>query len=312
MRGLGRLFVLSVLVLPACSDDDATLGADGSTTAESDGAGSTSTGDATVSASSTTTTTATTTTTTDEGETEEDGGYEGDGGEATGCAFTCPTPTPNPGGPVNCPHFNFSCPEGSKCAVWANDGGPIPNAYRCSPVEPEPHLVGESCEWEGSVVSSIDTCESGSHCWGPAQHMELAVCRQICGANPDGPNCPDGTACVSVGLLPLCLDQCDPLQVDACGDYEACQPANGSFACSPVVAEEPAPPGDPCAFDVQCTPGTVCIDADELAGCFGDPGCCVELCEVGDPDGCPDPDSCAPFPGAPPISAYEGVGVCAY
>jgi hypothetical protein len=161
------------------------------------------------------------------------------------------------------------------------------------------------------MISGIDNCEEGAHCWGPPGDFVNTRCRPICGFDPLAPICPTGTYCVGIGALPLCLDECDPLAPD-CGVNEACTLANGGFACTPVISFELAPPGDPCEFDVECMPGTVCVDETELSSCFGGPGCCAQLCDLDAADPCPDPDSCVPLPGAPPIDNFAGVGICGW
>ena len=296
--------ILASIMLVACSDDDASLAAEDGSTSEVAGSTSTSTSAATTSTSSTSSTTSTT------GDDSDDGGYEGDGGDETGCAFTCPVPNPNPNG-IGCSFFVNNCLPDEKCGAWSNDGGPIPNSTRCVPVAPSPREVGQSCIWEGSMVSGVDTCVEGAHCWGGPDDLVTSRCRAICGFDPDEPVCAAGTRCVSIGALPLCLDECDPLASD-CGFNEACTVANGGFACTPAISFDLGPPGDPCEFDVECMPGTICVDEDELSSCFGGPGCCAELCDLNAVDPCPDADSCTPIPGAPPIAAFENVGICGW
>jgi hypothetical protein len=196
--------------------------------------------------------------------------------------------------------------------AWANDGGYIPNAFRCSPVDPTPAGVGDQCYVEGSAVSGVDNCEVGAACWDVNYNTNEGFCHRICGAVPDEPICPDGQICNSIGALHLCVDTCDPLESATCQDGTACQPANAGFGCmaSPFPQGGNAIGGG-CISDHACEPGAICVDKDLVPDCGYD-GCCAELCDMGPPPyGCSQEDTnCWAIPDAPDLPSYQDVGVC--
>jgi len=246
----------------------------------------------------------------------DDAGYEEDDG-GDGCSFTCPEPpAPPPSGGV-CGLATQNCPEDDKCMPWANDGGSLWNAVRCSPIERNPNGVGEPCTVDGSGVSGLDDCDLGLQCFNVDPETNEGVCAQICGAIDGAPICPQGTSCATYGAARVCLEPCDPL-AQACPLAHACYPA-GTF----VGPGEPPPPfftcervagsGEPLmpceVFQSGCDGGSVCFDAQALP-CPSSIGCCTELCDLMGMDDCPEGLTCTPYLDPAPNALLEGVGVC--
>ena len=248
----------------------------------------------------------------------DDGGYEEDDG-GDGCSFTCPDP-PGPSTPPGgvCGLATQNCPEGEKCMPWANDGGSLWNAVRCSPVENNPNGVGEPCTVDGSGVSGLDDCDLGLQCFNVDPDTNEGTCAQICGAIDGAPICPEDTFCATYAAARVCLAACDPLGFECPIGY-ACYPA-GTF----VGPDEPLPPFftcervvaaaeslEPCEiFHGACQGGSLCFESEALPCNRGYAGCCTELCTLQGMDECPDGLTCTPYLDPAPNALLEGVGVC--
>lgn len=234
----------------------------------------------------------------DDGSEAEAGAYEEDSG--TGCAFTCPglPGGGGGGGSVECDLWSQDCPDGEKCMAWANDGGDQWNAARCSPLDPNPTLLGEACTVEGSGFSGIDNCDVGLMCWN-VDADNTGVCAALCTGAEANPSCPGALQCGAITeVLSLCVDGCDPLAQD-CDDGEACAPELSGFFCAPAG---PAQPGEACAVD-GCAAGSVCIDGAAALDC-SDLACCASYCDPTAPV-CPQGATCVALDDAPEF------GVCA-
>lgn len=308
---LRQIFTLGLVVaLPACSSVVELDDAEGSTDDAAD-ASSTS-GDGTT--TSVPTTDPVPTTGTPDPDPDPDpttGGGDEPSDETDGCNFLGCGGTDSPQ-PVECNVFEQDCQEGEKCMPWANDGGNAWNATRCVPIAPDAGGLYESCTVEGSGVSGIDTCELGMICWNVDERLQ-GECYGMCGGAENAPTCEDANATCSVGgdsILPLCVPNCDPLDIEPCSPGEACYPLDSTFVCAPD-ASGPKLGGtfEPCEFVNACDPGLFCGSADAVAACEGS-GCCTPYCDLSDPL-CPDPTVCVPFFAegkVPP--GYENVGAC--
>jgi len=234
----------------------------------------------------------------------------------------CPDPPPHCDPPsLECDVFAQDCPVGEKCMPWANDGGDMWNATRCSPVVPDPGDPGEPCLVEGSSVSGIDSCDLGSMCWGVDDETLTGTCVAMCTGTIEAPICEEeGTVCaISNGeVLAVCLLACDPLAQD-CPVGEGCYPVQDEWVCSPDGSEGSGY-GAPCEFINACVPGLVCLDSSMVPpgeACEGAAGCCTEICDVADPagdmqcTGAPGGQVCEPWydDGRAP-AGLEDVGVC--
>lgn len=208
--------------------------------------------------------------------------------------------TPDGGGQTfECDVIAQDCPVGEKCSPWANDGGAVWNATRCSPIDPEPDPLGAPCTVEGAAVSGIDSCERGAQCWAVDPRTLEGVCVAMCGGDSSDPVCDDPeTTCVIAngGAIALCLPSCDPLLQD-CAEALACtsSPGDGGFACMPLGGV-PVVDGDACEHLNVCAAGSVCAIAEAVPDCVGAWGCCTPYCDLTVPGSCTAPGTqCVPW-----------------
>jgi hypothetical protein len=222
-----------------------------------------------------------------------------------------------------CDIFAQDCPEGEKCMPWANDGGTVWNATRCSPIDDNPGQPGDECTVEGSGTSGIDTCDLGSMCWDVDGKTNVGTCVAMCTGDEANPICEDpATSCAIAndGAIVLCLLSCDPILQD-CAEGQACYPIQDAWSCAPDASGEAGIYGDACEYINACDPGFICVDASAVpAGevCSGAGGCCTGVCDTSDPmgddqcEGVAGGQTCQPWyeeGNEPP--GYEDVGVCA-
>lgn len=196
---------------------------------------------------------------------------------------------------------------------WANDGGGIWNATRCSPVEPNPGQVGDACTVQGSGVSGLDSCDVGVMCFDVDPETNEGVCVEICGGSEANPTCqtPDTTCTISNGSsLVLCQAICNPL-ANECADGEGCYFVTEASVCAPDASGNMGAAGDPCEFINACDDGLFCAGGAAVEGCDSF-GCCTSFCAVGDDSMCADGQSCVEFfpDGSTPASCLEGLGAC--
>jgi hypothetical protein len=175
---------------------------------------------------------------------------------------------------------------------WANDGGGSWNATRCSPLDPLPAGIGQTCTVEGSGVSGIDDCGVAAMCWAVDMTTLQGTCIAFCESSEANPVCADPSTTCSItneGVLALCLPLCDPLVQD-CGGSDECVPMNDAFICEPDASGDAGAYGDPCEFINVCDPGLFCANANAVPNCSGSSGCCSTFCNLDDAD----PDATCP------------------
>ncbi|MCB9700983.1 MAG: hypothetical protein H6711_03765 [Myxococcales bacterium] len=213
-----------------------------------------------------------------------------------------------------CDPWDQDCPEGYKCAAWADDGGNSWNATRCVPVVPEPKQVGESCSFPGSVLAGDDDCDLGLMCWNVDYETKIGTCMAFCGGSPDEPTCAEGSICLyalrGVGVA-LCMEFCDPLAQDCPGATDLCLPSGDEWICYLDASGDAGQFGDPCEYLTACDPGLMCVGAEIVPGCMAS-GCCSPFCDISAPNTCPGVGQvCLPWyeEGTAP-RGYENVGVC--
>ncbi|MEM7153814.1 MAG: hypothetical protein AAF799_13280 [Myxococcota bacterium] len=315
-RPFEGLVALGALVLAACGPTT-TLDDPGGASSSGDVADSGSTSNGSVPQPTTAATTSTpgtssmTTTGADSGPPGGDGYEDDDGG--TGCTFTCP-PQPPPsttgGGGGFCNLVDQNCPEGEKCMPWANDGGMIWNSIRCSPVADNPGQPGDPCTVEGSQWSGIDDCDVGMMCFGVDPKTNEGYCVSLCPGG-GGAQCETAQECeIQPGDLglPICVPSCDPTAPD-CGEGEGCFPGGSSFTCQPAAKMRLAV-GTPCADPNTCEAGSMCAFAGLDCGQAAGEGCCAQVCDIGQPDPCPDAQACLPWFGGAGAPQWAHVGYC--
>lgn len=281
---LGAALVTATMGLSACSTDS-----------KGDEAGTT-----TVADTESDTDTETTNTTQ-----EEDGPNDLDNGG--GSFYAGPEDETTAGGVPQCDPFLQDCNEGEKCVPWASSGGNF-DANKCVTVVGE-QAAGEACNYDGPVAST-DDCDGQSFCWS-ADEDGVGVCRAFCEGTADDPECAAEHSCLIAnnGSINLCIDTCDPLAPD-CPEDQVCAWAGSGFLC--VDSEGTGLLGEPCDQIADCGPGLICLTEEVLPACAGT-ACCVEFCNVDDPQPvCTlEGTACEPFypPGEAP-EGYENVGVC--
>lgn len=202
--------------------------------------------------------------------------------------------------PVDCSVILQDCPEeGEACRPWANDGGSFWNSTRCVPVDSDPGQAGAVCTVQGSGTSGIDSCDIGLMCWDVDADTLDGTCIELCSGTHEEPTCPGADdVCQSYndGVLPLCLQSCDPLR-DDCDTQDICVPApDESFAC--VANQYP-----------ECPSGTYSAPPDLIPGCIGDEPCCTPYCDTSGEATCERGLECVPY-SEDPNPAYPSLGVC--
>ncbi|MCX4240960.1 hypothetical protein [Paraliomyxa miuraensis] len=213
-----------------------------------------------------------------------------------------------------CSPWAQDCPNGEKCSPSSLGGGSVWDFWRCSEVPENPDAVGEPCMAEGSPTSGIDSCDFGAFCWEVDPKTLEGTCVALCTGSEDLPSCPGSETCLiaNEGILPLCLDSCDPLLQD-CGPDHACYPGESGFACLPAGFGGTGAPGDSCENLAACDHGNVCVEPESVPDCGSIAGCCTAVCSLGDPmPSCLPGQVCTPWFQAGMVPAgYEDVGVCA-
>jgi hypothetical protein len=232
---------------------------------------------------------------------------------ATGSSggFLAP-PDVGPNAPVECDVWEQDCPEGQKCAAWAEGGGSAWNALKCVPVTGD-QLPGEPCTAEGGGVSGLDDCVKGAMCWDVDARGQ-GTCVAQCVGSPESPQCAEpGFACpvAGDGVLALCFPECDPLAQD-CLDDDLCLPISGTYLCIIDASGDAGAAFDACEYVNVCDKGLLCLAPAAASECDqGAQGCCLPMCSIA--------DGGAACPGAgqeclavyePPPEGHEDVGYC--
>lgn len=241
----------------------------------------------------------------DDGAADDEGPLDDGGDDA---AFL---PEPDLGDQTDCSTWLQDCPLGEKCMPYADDGTSTWNATRCSRIDSAPRRRGEACDAENSGVSGIDNCGEGLMCWGVDSDGLDGNCVELCRGSEASPSCSGaGTTCIvsNGGVLPLCLERCDPL-LQNCDPGDGCYAIQMEMVCSPDASGEFGGFGEVCANVNGCDPGMVCVAGDTAPFSCASVGCCTAFCDLDVPD-CPQ-GTCTPVyeVGAAP-AGLEDVGVC--
>lgn len=187
-----------------------------------------------------------------------------------------------------------SCGDGSKCVPWTIPGSDS-LSWACAEVSDDPVSPDDVCA-NDPLTPWKDDCDASSVCLG-------GRCRPLCGSDA---GCGVGR-CISVGVLGLCFEPCNPLSPQ-CDVGETCLQKGGGFACmNPDASFLEGPQG---CGDAVCAPGQRCVQPELLLDCL-DEACCTETCDLADPL-CPGGLVCMELDFWSPRDYPElvGVGVC--
>ena len=230
------------------------------------------------------------------------------------CGFICDPETGGPTGP-GCDVFAQDCPEGEKCAPYAEGGGSTWNAVKCVPVLGTGR-PGEPCTAAGGGRDGIDDCEEGALCWN-VDDMNHGVCVEQCQGSEANPVCDDedkfNCAITASGVINLCFLDCDPLLQDCPGD-DLCLIFGYEFLCLVDRSGEEGQLFDGCEFVTACDKGLICLNPAAATECdLNAGGCCLPFCDFSDPN------AACPGVGLSCVSLYEegitppkykDVGIC--
>ena len=191
---------------------------------------------------------------------------------------------------LECTVWAQDCAEGDKCVPWANDGGMVWNARRCSAIADNPQAPGDPCTVMASPWSGVDDCDGTSMCFHADPETLDGICVSFCQGSENDPTCPLASQACAIsnnGDLSLCLERCDPLGA-GCPDEMSCTAIGEAFVCISPGTVDLA--GD-CEQPYDCATGLSCIDA-AFADC--EEACCTETCDPDSPSCSDVSQSCAP------------------
>lgn len=228
----------------------------------------------------------------------------------TEVVFIVPLDAPS----AECDIFAENCPAGQKCMPFA-DGSSSWNSLKCVQIVADPRAPGEPCSVEESGVSGIDDCQLHAMCFNVDGDTLQGVCVAMCEGSEADPVCPPGSECSisNQGVLALCLQNCDPLDLQACPPDQVCALNDSSFVCLPDASDAEGQQFDGCEFANACDPGLICLDAQFVGPCDpADGGCCTRFCDLTNPQPqCPVQLEClALFEEGQAPPGLEDVGVC--
>jgi hypothetical protein len=255
------------------------------------------------------------------GETPATGSSEAGETQAEDSTTGSELPGPDAGiGDGQCDPWAQDCPAGYKCMAYAPEDEFSFTGNKCTAVVDAPKAIGDPCHVEGGWWSGIDDCDYGLVCWDINHDTNEGQCVAMCTGSAEAAECPssaDVCAFWVTGISHVCLRTCDPLVQD-CTPGQACLPEWGSNAeewvCKAEYSFDEGQEFDPCAYSNVCNPGLVCWDPSKAIECT-DPmnGCCLSLCDLGDPQCNGAGAECTPFYDtfdgeAPP--EFGNVGLC--
>lgn len=232
--------------------------------------------------------------------------------EPDSCGFICDSTGADDG---RCDVFTQDCPEGEKCAPYAEGGGTAWNEVKCVPVMGDGR-PGEPCTAPGGGIDGIDDCEEGAFCVY-VDEMNHGFCVEQCHGSEAKPVCDDeekfNCAATTDGAVNLCFLDCDPLLQDCPGD-DLCLMIGYEFHCLDDGSGEQGQLFDVCEFNNACDKGLMCLDPSAAKECeVQTGGCCLPFCDFSDPNTtCPGVgQSCVSLyqEGINPPK-YKDVGIC--
>ena len=246
--------------------------------------------------------------TVDEGETCDDGNND----DGDGCSATCMTEAGS-----MCNPLLQDCPEGQKCTASNANMGDFWNINICIDLLGEKTL-GEPCDVLSTELGSgDDDCGVGLICLQfDNSDGTNGICTAFCDGEMMCPGQKDICVPANDGVLPVCLNTCDPLIQD-CPFKQGCygDKEGEIFLCFKPDAQSGGMDNDECAFDNACLAGFQCLPPAVVAACDPDfEGCCNPFCALdGDNSECDDGNGevCTPFFGMDNmVPPWENVGIC--
>jgi len=237
---------------------------------------------------------------------------DGNNDDGDGCSADCTSEAGS-----MCDPYAQDCPEGQKCTASNEMAGDYWNINVCVEVMGTA-TEGSSCNVLGDEPGGgIDDCEAGQICLYADENGMNGTCTAFCSGDANNGMCEGAKAfCVPAneGILPICLNSCDPLLQDCPFDH-GCYGSqdDGNFLCFKPDPKEGGMDNDNCAFDNACLPGFQCLDPAVVAECQqGFEGCCNPFCALdGDGSECNvgAGEVCSAF-FAEEIPPWENVGIC--
>jgi hypothetical protein len=232
------------------------------------------------------------------------------------CGFICEDENETEPGPLgdSCSTFEQDCPVGQKCTTTYMQGA---GDYvdHCVDVHPHARWVGEPCQLTGENGIEGDNCVLGSLCWDPDPITGIGMCVELCGGTENTPLCdtPD-TFCAYGKSIQLCMQLCEPRDLETCPVGCTCVPAVEIFMCVLNASGDLGAYGDPCEYANGCDPGNFCLNPGVSPDC--DPqsgGCCIPACDTAAPD-CPPGLQCLGWYAEEEVDTipdgYETLGYC--
>ncbi len=207
------------------------------------------------------------------------------------------------------------CPEGSKCTAMAKMADDTWNINKCVPEPQNGKMQGETCTTQTDMFTGIDDCAKGYICLNQKDDGTEGYCVEFCTPEMACPNTSGGAGYCLVaneGVLPICLDLCDPLTQD-CPGLGACYVGDNNYICyGPDPVDTDGLEGAECNFLNACAKGLNCNEASTVDGCMTDQyGCCNPFCALDEANPCTAPEVCTAVYGEMQPPGYENVGLCA-